>query len=1103
MDYTYPTYPSSTHSSPQSYAQELDMYYPPYPRPPNTKSATYGPLHVSTDTSHEHDPNERTARPGNAYNHALFHSQTMPLPSQSSALQLTNIPMDQDPTPPDPTRRDSSYTTNTPGLSGGLSRPLKPIEQDRLAQLDRLKFFLATAPSKWSPSSSANGSDQSNGSTPVLNGQSYSDAGIHQGGGPDAPSHPSLNRFLLPSGEYVSCVLWSGLYHITGTDIVRALVFRFEAFGRPVRNMKKFEEGVFSDLRNLKPGVDACLEEPKSPFLDLLFKYQCIRTQKKQKVFYWFSVPHDRLFLDALERDLKREKMGQEPTTVILGEPALSFTYDPKKSLYEQFSKASGVREGEGELESAVRIIERTRRASEEYRDRDGNAADESDTSPSGDEDDVMSGGDGESGAGAGTGTGSAALQAMGLGNSWISGSSTYKVRKKGPKRDDERERERRGRSILGDAHRRYGSLSLSRERAGGGDEYPGSGPGAGADALSAADMFRMQAHGEQVAMDGSGKARPSSAYYGEPHPQTQAQRFLHAPGTVPRGRSQEVLHRHTYPLAPPPATTASALSSNGFPGSFAQQQQQHQDVHSAGADGGAPGTKTKAFQCPLFSCGRMFKRMEHLKRHLRTHTMERPYACPQCNKKFSRSDNLNQHLRTHGRGHSGPVGGAMATLGLGLGLGLEGWGDASGDEAEGSTNGDSPDGRGASVGREGDSGSVDVDFDDAGAGLTMFGGGAHLDFHSGLLGGSAGFGYDSIDPQTCEVEIPGELHELSGDEDGLLTNMGHGHAFGQDVYYPGSAASQYPLSSGDFDPNWSLRPQPSPAFSASSPPLSALQLRNANRNSMSSSGYRTHSTNSSVSGSSVSGSSVYGDDYATSLSAPSHKQAFDHAGLYPPMLDSTSASSGAGPIRRHRSMTPSMIRNGEPIRRPPTAGSDYQGDSPGSSTGLGLGGGGRGYHPYAPYGSSSRSASTHSSPSVYPIPLAGEYPHAHPGLRRSESRNSNLGSGGMQEQIRQMMNMSMDGGGGGPGRTESPFVQTESPAAFTSELPPAGAGGAGGGGGEYTHAHAHAGAPGGAGVFGLGDHMQVQDPNQFVLPSMEDDSASYYHPHPQQHATI
>ena len=33
-------------------------------------------------------------------------------------------------------------------------------------------------------------------------------------------------------GEYVTCVLWGGLYHITGTDIVRALVFRFEAFGK-------------------------------------------------------------------------------------------------------------------------------------------------------------------------------------------------------------------------------------------------------------------------------------------------------------------------------------------------------------------------------------------------------------------------------------------------------------------------------------------------------------------------------------------------------------------------------------------------------------------------------------------------------------------------------------------------------------------------------------------------------------------------------------------------------------------------------------------------------------------------------------------------------
>lgn len=138
---------------------------------------------------------------------------------------------------------------------------------------------------------------------------------------------------------YISCR--NNLFHISGTDIVRCLSFRFQAFGRPVKNSKKFEEGIFSDLRNLKAGTDATLEEPKSPFLDFLYKQNCIRTQKKQKVFYWFSVPHDRLFLDALERDLKREKMGQEATTVAVEEPALSFEFDSSQSLFEQLTKAN------------------------------------------------------------------------------------------------------------------------------------------------------------------------------------------------------------------------------------------------------------------------------------------------------------------------------------------------------------------------------------------------------------------------------------------------------------------------------------------------------------------------------------------------------------------------------------------------------------------------------------------------------------------------------------------------------------------------------------------------------------------------------------------
>ncbi|KAK1750761.1 STE like transcription factor-domain-containing protein [Echria macrotheca] len=188
-------------------------------------------------------------------------------------------------------------------LSDEAQQALPHDAQVALQQVDNLKYFLISAPVDWQ-------ADQ------------------------------YIRRFLLPTGEYVSCVLWNNLFHISGTDIVRCLSFRFQAFGRPVKNSKKFEEGIFSDLRNLKSGTDASLEEPKSPFLDFLYKNNCIRTQKKQKVFYWYSVPHDRLFLDALERDLKREKMGQEATTVAVSEPALSFQYDSSQSLYEQLTKS-------------------------------------------------------------------------------------------------------------------------------------------------------------------------------------------------------------------------------------------------------------------------------------------------------------------------------------------------------------------------------------------------------------------------------------------------------------------------------------------------------------------------------------------------------------------------------------------------------------------------------------------------------------------------------------------------------------------------------------------------------------------------------------------
>ncbi len=190
--------------------------------------------------------------------------------------------------------------------------------EDSLRLIDDLKFFLATAPANWHPSQ-------------------------------------IIRRYYLNHIEgFISCVYWHNLFFITGTDIIRSLVYRFNQFGREIIDRKKFEEGVFSDLRNLKCNQDAVLEMPKSEFLEFLYKNNCLRTQKKQKVFFWFSVNHDKLFADALERDLKREAIlassGSAANTaaaaefsnkngassIAIKEPALSFRWDESKNLYDQ-----------------------------------------------------------------------------------------------------------------------------------------------------------------------------------------------------------------------------------------------------------------------------------------------------------------------------------------------------------------------------------------------------------------------------------------------------------------------------------------------------------------------------------------------------------------------------------------------------------------------------------------------------------------------------------------------------------------------------------------------------------------------------------------------
>lgn len=98
-----------------------------------------------------------------------------------------------------------------------------------------------------------------------------------------------------------------------------------------------------------------------------------------------------------------------------------------------------------------------------------------------------------------------------------------------------------------------------------------------------------------------------------------------------------------------------ACINDHSLPGchSYGKQLDHKVEVKDSELDDRELGIHKRKFNCNIIGCRMAFKRQDHLDRHTRSHSKEKPYFCwvPGCHRAFSRRDNLKVHCtKTHAR---------------------------------------------------------------------------------------------------------------------------------------------------------------------------------------------------------------------------------------------------------------------------------------------------------------------------------------------------------------------------------------------------------------------------------------------------------------------